>query len=241
MHYQLFFPGKTSNAASCLRSVGLADFVDGANEMPLTGRDSAPVGLLVTWGDLPKWDPPNQAVTDCTGYKLVMWLGEERRCTPADLARQSLFTGYKITLSDKQEWQVSSASDLPSGFRLVDGQWTKVRKPQFVDFWNRSEAWYRRYMIFALNLAKMAADANKTQTAFLHEWVEYCVFSLRQNYRLNSEIASELGILGTDDLNIVTSATVDGMAIEEVTEELQRIQDVEATQKKDGDSVTTES
>lgn len=241
MHYQLFFPGKTSNAASCLRSVGLADFVDGANEMPLTGRDNAPLGLLVTWGDIPRWEPSNQAVTDCKGYKLVMWLGEDRRCTPADLARQSLFPYYRIPLSDKQEWDVPRASELPSGLRMVDGQWTKVRKPQFMDFWNQSETWFRRYMLFALNFEKMAADAKMTQPAFLHEWVNYCVFSLRQNYRLNSEIASELGILGTNDLIMVTSATVDGMAIEEVTQELQRIQDVENTQKKDGDSVTTGS
>ena len=143
MHYQLFFPGKTSNAASCLRSVGLADFVDGANEMPLTGRDNAPLGLLVTWGDIPRWEPSNQAVTDCKGYKLVMWLGEDRRCTPADLARQSLFPYYRIPLSDKQEWDVPRASELPSGLRMVDGQWTKVRKPQFMDFWNQSETWFR--------------------------------------------------------------------------------------------------
>jgi hypothetical protein len=50
-----------------------------------------------------------------------------------------------------------------------------------------------------------------------------------------------LGLLSEDDLSMVTMATVDGMAIEEVLQELQRNQDLENTQKKDGDSVTTGS
>ena len=240
MHYQLFFPGKFGNSASCLRLVGLADFVDGANEMPLTGRDGEPSGLLVSWGDVPKWEPAKQSKVDATGYQIIFWTGADGAVdvTPAEIVRQSTFSGYVPKLSDCNQWLVPVAADLPSGLRLVDGHWTKVRKPQFVDFWNQSEKWYRRSMLFNFDLQKMANDASMTVNAVLDEMVEFAVFALRQNYRINAEIASAIGLLSTQDVDLIVGCVIDKMAIQEVLDEMQHLQDIETTQKKEGDSVT---
>ncbi len=230
MHFQIWFPGQTRDAAGLLRAAGLADFVGGHSECMTTQRLPDGVvkdGLQVNWGgqagcfpDRQKWVP--LVATDATAY-LGLWL--DSPCTPDDLRRSSLFNGYKVKLADGADWQVPLAVELPATLRLVDRSWTKVRKPQFDEFWAQSEVWYRRFNLFDLNPETVATSEGIDAAALQHEWAEFCVFALRQNYRLTPLIASELGILDTDSLLKITWSVVDGMAIKEVLAEMQEIAD----------------
>jgi hypothetical protein len=241
MHYQLMFPGKMSNSASCLRSVGLADFVDGASECPVTSRDGLPDGLIVGWTGEIGYVPTRQRWIDGPGYKIGFWT--DSPCVPIDLARQSMFPGYDWTLADGNLWRVPCAADLPTTLRLVDSHWKKIRKPQFNEYWNQSEPWFRRLLLMDLDENKMALDSGRSADQMLNEWAEFCVFALRQNYRINSVIASELGILDTDDLLRITMAAVDGMNVKAVLAEFEALKEKETAglSKKEGDSLTPDS
>lgn len=215
MHFQLLFPGKTSNAGSCLRSVGLADFVAGCTEMPVA---SDKPGLLVAWGNSIGLDPANQRVIDSgEGYDVIF--SKTSPCTPAELARSSLFNGYDVDLSDGQNWRVPLAADLPKTMKLVGKDWRTVRKPQFDEYWQRSEVWFRRFLMQDLDEKSMLSETGMTAQELHNEWMDFCIFCLRQNYRLTPLIASELSIIDTDDLLKITLAAIDGMAIKEVMEE----------------------
>ena len=239
MHYQLWFPGATRDAAGLLKSAGLADFVEGAMESIARIDDVA--GLLVTWSgeagyipDRQKWITPFVGAT----YRIGFWT--DSSCGPEDLRRSSLFDGYLNTLGDGQTWQIPKAADLPSTMRLVDRQWTKIRKPRFDGFWKRSEAWYRRFMQCDLESDTICRVENLTPSQLYHDWSDFCVEALRQNYRLTPEIASELGLLDSESLLRITMAVVDGMAIAEVLAEMRHNADVEsATEQKKSGSVTS--
>ena len=241
MHFQVWFPGKTNNGAQLLRDVGLADFVEGHRECMTTQRLPDGVvkdGLQVSWGggdagyfpDRQSWVPLRSLDFGEIGPQLGYWL--DSPCTPDDLRRGSLFNGYKVKLADGNEWQVPLAVELPATLRLVERAWTKVRKPQFDDFWAQSEVWYRRFMLFDLNPDTMASQEGIDAAAMQTAWAEFCVFSLRQNYRVTAEIASELGILDTDSLLRITWSVIDGMAIKEVLNEMQGIADRDSAFEK---------
>ncbi|HEY0982673.1 hypothetical protein [Schlesneria sp.] len=235
MHFQIMFPGKMTNAAACLRSVGLADFVDGVNECAVTMRDGVPDGLLLNWSGEIGYFPDRQRWIEGPGYQIGFWT--DSPCAPADLARPSLFPGYEIELGDGHKWRVPCAADLPTTLRMVDSQWRKVRKPKFNEFWQQSEPWFRRLLVMDLDENKMASDAGRTAEQMLTEWAEYCVVSLRQNYRLTSEIASELGILDSDSLLSITMASVDGMNIKAVIAELAELREKESAGVKKKEAV----
>ena len=232
MHYQIWFPGVTRDAAGMLKSAGLADLVEGARESIARIDDQA--GLLVTWSgeagyisDRQRWFTPFTGAT----YRIGFWT--DSPCTPQDLQRRAMFSGFLQALGDGATWQIPVAADLPSTMRLVDRQWTKVRKPQFDSFWKRSEVWYRRFMMCDLDPDTICRTENLTPGELYHDWSDYCVEALRQNYRVTPEIASELGLLDSDSLLRITMATVDGMAITEVLAEMRHNADVEsATEKK---------
>jgi hypothetical protein len=60
------------------------------------------------------------------------------------------------------------------------------------------------------------------------QFAEFCVFALRQNYRVTPEIVSELGLLDTDSLAKIVLHAVDGMNIRAVLDEMQQRDDLES-------------
>ena len=240
MHFQMFFPGKTNNAPACLRSVGLADFVDGASEKPVMMNDGAN-GLLVGWGEFISYLPDEQSWTEADGYRIGFW--NKKPVVPADLARRSLFPGFDLKLGDGNLWKIPVAAQLPSTYKLIDGRWASVRKPQFLDFWNQSETWFRRLMVLDFDHQRMADDAGMGLDEFKSCWVDFVVFTLRQNYRINAAVVSELGLIDDWNLAAVTMAVVDGMHIQSVTDELKSEIDREAAglPKKETESVIPDS
>jgi hypothetical protein len=217
MHYQLFFPGKTNNEASCLRSVGLADFVEGAAGSIAT-VEGVP-GLMITWSGDAGYSPARQRWIDGEGYRVGFWT--DSPCTPADLARASMFSWRFLRMANGDHWGVPVACELPKDFKLVDKAWTKVRKPQFDDFWSRSEVWFRRFLMCNFDVAAMCADAKISESEIWQQWCEFAVFTLRQNYRVTGQIVGELGLLDEETVKVMTYAAVDGMNIDSVMAEWQ--------------------
>lgn len=239
MHFQLLFPGKNSNAGACLRGVGLNDFVEGSQESPIREHDVS--GLLVGWGPKIGYEPANQRWIDSgEGYLIGFW--NDSPCTPKDLARVSMFSGYSCTLSDGQEWQIPCARMLPSSFRLVGSHWSSVRKPQFNDFWERSEIWFRRFELMDMHEPTIISQDGITAEQLLDQWCEFCCFAIRQNYRLTPRIASELGLLDSTSKVTILMAAIEGMPIKEVVNELSELHErAVATGKKEDAPVTTGS
>lgn len=221
MHFQLFFPDKKNNAGACLRGVGLSDFVDGASEVPSRVGDVG--GLLVGWASKIGYEPTNQRWIDSgEGYQIGFWLDEP--CTPKDIRRLSMFDGFTMTLNG-QEWQIPMASDLPVSFRLIGAHWTKIRKPQFDDFWRRSEIWFRRFMVLGLDEDRICEESRITPQQLNDEWCDFCVFTLRQNYRLTPLIASEMGVMDSASRMAITMSAIDGMDIQDVLQEIGRLRE----------------
>jgi hypothetical protein len=219
MHYLLFFPGESSNAGRCLRGVGMADFSDGVNEKP--ERIDGVSGLLCGWGGAVALDPANQRWVQMSGFRLGIWTNAE--FAPRDIARRSIFDGRNVTFSSGLQWSVPTAADLPSLIVKADSHWKRIRKPQFADFWNQSEIWFKRFMDQRLDEEQMRIASELSEQEFLDEWAEFCVFALRQNYRVTPEIISELAPFDTDDMFRITLAAIDGMTINEVADEASEI------------------
>ena len=233
MHFQLFFPNAGPDTGQALRKAALPDFVDGATSCQLAIGGVG--GLLVGWGHGIGFVPERQRWIDGPGYRIGFWT--DKPCTPDDLARGSLFPGYRMPLADGNQWIVPAAAELPTNIRLVDSKWTHVRKPQFDEYWARSEVWFRRLVLLDLNEARIREDAKLNSDELLAEWVDFVVFALRQNYRLTPLIASEVGLLDSQALLNVTMSAVDGMAIREVLDEVlaeAERENVGFTKKNDG-------
>jgi len=233
VHFQIFFAGKQSNSGSCLRSVGLADFVDDATEVQ-TVIDGVP-GLLVGWGEGIGYDAAKQRWIDSgQAYRIGFWI--DKPCVPKDLERRSLFAGYSIRLSDGNHWQIPAAAELPATLRLLDGHWKTCRKPQFDHFWTQSERWFRYYMLQAFDEKAILAESGMDPQQLRDDWAEFAVFCLRQNYRITPLIASELGLIDTENMLMITTAAVDGMQIDEVLREFETLKEREQAglEKKSG-------
>ena len=233
MHFQLFFPNAGPDTGQALRRANLPDFVDGATSCQLAIGGVG--GLLVGWGQGIGFAPERQRWIDGPGYRIGFWT--DSGCMPEELARGSLFPGYRMSLADGNQWIVPAAAELPTNIRLVDSKWTHVRKPQFDEYWKRSEVWFRRLVLLDLNEERIREDAGLNSDELLSEWVDFVVFALRQNYRLTPQIASELGLIDSQALLNVTMSAVDGMAIREVLDEVlaeTERENVGLTKKNDG-------
>jgi len=233
MHYQLFFPGESRGAKVALESCGLGDFLPGSGEAIVEVGDKR--GLLIGWGSDIRLDP---AITwqDVEGqpWRLGLWPDPP---TPEDLSRGGFFVGSPVQMANGDRYLVPIAAELPQSMRLSGGKWTKQRKPAFEAFWRASEVWYRRWTVHSLVLREMALDANVSEDELLHEWCEFAVTALRQNYRICPEIASALGLFEVPEtLMRIVMSVVDGMAIMEVLTEKERLDNstVDGGQKKTG-------
>lgn len=234
MHFQLWFPGESRDAAGLLRSSGLADLADGCQETLMKMRPDGESGLLINWTGQIGFFLERQKWVDCGKYWIGLWL--DSPCLPQELARSSLFHGYEVLLSDGQRWQIPLATELPATLRLVDRCWTKVRKPQFEAFWRASETWYRRLMLCDLDPETIGVREGLTRDQIEQELGEFCVTALRQNYRVTPEIVSELGLLDTQTALRIIWSVVDGLAIKEVLAEVQvRADEESAFEKKTAD------
>ncbi|HEY4263414.1 MAG TPA: hypothetical protein VGM98_24840 [Schlesneria sp.] len=213
MHFQMWFPGATGNARAVLEAAGLADFAEGCRESIAKFTDERQ-GLLISWTGDAGYSPDRQKwlpLKDPDGPQIGYWT--DSPCTPADLQRRYLLTGFPIPLGTSGEWIVPRAKDLPAYLRLVNNLWESIRKPEFDEFWHRAAVWYRRFMTADLDLEQMAECEDLDPDVLLSEWCDFCVYALRQNYRILPQIASELDLLDTTTLIKITWAIVDSMDI----------------------------
>jgi len=225
VHFQLWFPGQTRDAAGLLKSKGLGDFVDGAQEsVDKLNSESLP-GLWVTWSGLSGSDPDNQRVVECDGYSIVFW--KDSPCVADELARHSMFGSFNVRLATGEMWLVPVAAQLPSTFKLVGGGWKKTRKPQFDEFWRQSEIWYYRLQKFQLDPQAISVAEGIPVEQLYGEFADFCVFALRQNYRVTAEIVSELGLLDSESVQNVLLYVLDGIFIREVNEEADHLNDTD--------------
>lgn len=230
MHFQLWFPGQTRDAAGLLRSHGLPDFVEGAKESVDKLTPETMPGLWVTWSGNSGSDPANQTVIECGGYSIVLW--KNKPCVPEDLARRSKFGAYNVLLADGNMWLIPVAAQLPATFKLSGGQWKKTRKPQFDEFWRQSEIWYRRLVEYQLDPAEISNGESIPVEQVYGEFAEFCITALRQNYRMTGEIASELGLLDSESITNIVLYVLDGIFIKEVNDEIADRSDVETAFEK---------
>lgn len=210
-------------------------------------------GLLIGWGDVNDTnrmanDPTLGRVVDLGSvpYKLVLW--NESSVTPADLARSAMFDGWNVQFGRQEEtlisqlfpppaesvdpnqmetswWTVPTAAKLGQDVRLVDGQYTKVRKPMFDGYWNASAVWYRRWELVGFSIEDVleADRIDWDSPEILKEMVTFVSLALRVNYRITEEIARALGMFSQSSLVRATYSAIDGMAIKEVDDETRRL------------------
>jgi hypothetical protein len=216
MHYQMWFPGKTQDAAGLLKTDGLQDFVEGASESVMKLEPTGVPGLLVTWSGDAGIFPDRQRVVDCGRYSLIFWT--DNPCTEADLRRSTTFRSIALDLNGSP-WLVPQAAELPATMRLAGGSWKKIRKPQFDEFWAASEKWYRRFLLQSLDVDEIAKVDGLTHEQVESEFADFCCFALRQNYRVNPEVVSELGLLDSMAILGIIYRVVDGIHIDEVTQQ----------------------
>lgn len=239
MHWQLFFPRESGGSKSLLERHGMEDLVEHHESAVLRAGPEGP-GLLVGWKGDVEFDAASQTWEKVADQAYWIGLSNTKPCRPNELSRNQLFAGYGIPLDDGQRWQIPAAAMLPQSLRLVDRQWTKVRKPRFDEFWRRSEAWYRRLMLCELDADQIMAKEKLTIEELDQEWTDYCVFVLRQNYRVTPEVVSRLGLFDEEARLAVTNWSVDGMRIREVLDQLAATQAAESAglgKKKDGSTI----
>lgn len=256
MHYMLFFQGLHKDVKQTLREAGLPDFTTGAKGVPCVLTDVPGLlpgdvpGLLVGWGDPAnlKSEPTRQRVVDlgAAPYKLVVWT--DAPVTPEELARASMFDGWRVLFGSREESLVSqlfpppassvdpnelasswfvvpTAAKLGTDVKLVDGQYTKVRKPMFDGYWNASAVWYRRWELsdFSIDDVLEGDRIDWDSPQILKEMVTFVSLALRLNYRITEEIAAVLGLFSHASLLRATFSAIDGMAIREVEDETRRL------------------
>lgn len=227
MHYQLYVP-KTADTWPTLEGILPARWLSGVNQVETHSGPDGGAGRVFSWPTPSA--PENQYLPD--RYKWVAgqggrlpgqwssraaaggyWVGLRKGSppTPEDLALPERFAGRELTLGDGQVWTVPAAAKLPRAYRLRDGIWTSEVRAEFRMFWDDSVVWFER--------SRPALEGRATSIVAPPEWIDYVLSALALNYRLLPEVASELGLLGTDNAFDAILATVSGHLLLEVAAE----------------------
>lgn len=218
MHYQIFVPGRLTDGKGWLKEAGMTDFAMGVGEAVVTINSQK--GLLLTWGrqnldDSASLDWVDVEATGTASAYMIGFPVGVNRCGPEELQKPELFSGYYVRLGDGNQWICPAAAQLPHSLKFTAGRWQKHRQARFDEYWTKSAIWFNRFMEHDLEHERIMNAEGLTAEALLQEWAEFVVFALRQNYRINNVIASELGLFDERSIAAVTRACIDSMPIME--------------------------
>lgn len=213
--YLLFFPDQHGTATAYMHQVGLGSLLADGSPM-FTEAHQGPDGRpgAVCWWDNPlrpestpsqgycpktqDWEPCKPCGELAAGR---FWLGRERERLPGprDLERRRMLDGIPVQLEDGNEWIAPVAKRVPVIFGMDDaGKLAVHPKRQF----------------FAFHSAAMKAREEwvltENSTVPYLDGMRFAVDCLSQNYRLNWDIVSWLGLLGDDSMCDVILAVCTG-------------------------------
>lgn len=199
MHYLLFIPyAQQKTAMVALTDVGLADFVQGAEYLPLASGPEEKPGLLCAWRKPGKNERMHFKASEQTWirsakfgesepgrYHIGFW--NDSPVTPEDLQRPYSHAGKVIELGDGNSWRFPTIDELPKDLILADdGTWKFKLQQDYHDLWLEAEDWATRLL--------------QGGTHNFGEITEFCIRCLRQNYRLLPEAVSHLRLFNTNNI-----------------------------------------
>lgn len=219
MHFQIFIP-RTSGAVD-LESVGLGDCVTNAmgvdvNIGPDTiGPDGNPVklgaGKCWSWtqvaagyfGDQATWVPAVKGLApdgkELAAGRYYLGVVKHQLPTPAELQRNP-HPRHCETVRDEEgrEWLIPVASRLPQIlYRQPDGELDSRIHPHYQDYFERTKPFWDLLQ-------------NGGSMSYEPFW-DYCLYAIRQNYRMPEELPDLLNLL-TNDLMFEIPRVATGIA-----------------------------
>lgn len=193
MHYLIWIP-----EGSTLEGVGLADHAVQGEKMPSPGPGKGQ-GVLITWrknspldfGYFPerqKWIPAAACDDLPMGrYWVGLWHGKSP--TPRNLIRDYPYKGKVATLGG-HEWIIPAAHELPQIVKVADdGSIRFVVQRQFDQYWRDS--------------VEMARRIEAGEDATWGDLLRFAVSALRINYRITTEVCSELELFTDHGLRAI--------------------------------------
>lgn len=205
MHYLVFIPhAQHKTQAQALTDIGLADFVQGVESIPISPGPSDLAGLLCAWRKPGKNEPMHFRTEEQTWIPSVKfgeaeagryWVGvwNNSPVIPSDLQRPYSHTGQQVKLGDGNSWRFPIIDELPKDMILADdGTWKFQLQKDYHDLWLEAEDWAKRLI--------------QSKTHNFGEIAEFCVRCLRQNYRLLPEVVSHLKLFNTQNLSHAMAA-----------------------------------
>jgi len=228
-----FISGKKSVTKDEYESLGLSHLAGTSpsyREVIGTGPDGGKGVILhptVSGETAPKieYKPDRQTWVKCKRF----WVGWENgeKPGPNELRREKLCTGYPVELNDGNEWVVviakifsttgEDATHLPEYFGLDKdgGMITKV-----IERYSQVVEDAKRFWDVSVNSAKGGG---------WDEAVPMAARALGVNYRISTAECLALNLFTHDNVNEVLTALIDGYSYQ-----LNRLQELEAAQKKTG-------
>lgn len=206
-HFLIYLPGAQGAGPQLLETVGLADFIGGAEFLASEGPDRG-MGSLVAWRkpgsdrrfcfapDEQTWIPA-ASVQGCELGQARYWVGcwNDSPPSPTNLLRPYAHRGKKCTLGDGNAWEFPETRELPRDAILADdGTWKFELQRQYHDLHLESLEWLSR-------LASASSDGESARLVIGYgEIVEFLFRALRLNYRITREVASHLKLFSTANL-----------------------------------------
>lgn len=202
MHYQLFIPDPPSGpktAPRMLEDLGLADFVAGHEAMHKPGPESK-IGQLICWRKPGINQPFHFNETEQTWIPAVAngpdgegqgryWVGfwNDSPPSPEDLERPHCELGSSVDLGDGNSWMVPCVHNFAKDLiRDDDGSWKFEIQRKHQASWNAAQQWMNRLR-------------DNSEFAF-SELADFVESYLRLNYRLLTEVSSQLRLFSTQNL-----------------------------------------
>jgi hypothetical protein len=212
MHYLIFLPGAENKpTAKALTEAGLADFVKGAESVPLaTGPIETP-GLLCAWRRPAKndklhynaaeqtWVPslPNGPNGEGKGrYHVGFW--NDSPPTPEDLVLPRATWGEPVTLGDGRSWTLPVVQSFPRDV---------IRSPETGEYTLTVQERYHAAHFKAMSWLERISGGNDLSIP----WGEIAGFVeevLRLNYRLLPEVVDRLKLLNTTNVERLLLAII---------------------------------
>lgn len=202
-HFLLFLPGARGQSPALLESVGLADFVAGAEFTEIGQGPTDQPGVLVAWrkpggdsrfhfaADQQAWTPAAAGGPAAPGLAAGRyWVGtwKDAPPTPVDLLRPYHHGGRSIELGDGNTWRFPEKADLPHDAIMAD------------DGSYRFEL-QRKFHAFAIEAGDwLTLLGNESATFDYGKLVAFLVLALSLNYRLTPEVVSGLRLFNTNNL-----------------------------------------
>ena len=156
--------------------------------------------------------PDNQEWHKAPGGEYWLGIDTHKRPGPDDLVREKTIPGHAVCLGDGQQWivpiarQVVSGSVLPQqGVLNADGEWELVALPEYAALWaDASRVW--KTIVVNYGWEERTEDHRDFT---IEELFDLACRVLTTNYYLNRFAISALGLLRTDNAELVSEAVVD--------------------------------